>query len=295
MAKKNLRLLIVIVVLLAANLLLFIDSDFKSGISYDEAMFAVEDTARLETIELGSLKLSRSGQNWRVNDFKADPSIAEHLLSILNRVRVKKPVGAMDAENATEVKLNGESVFQVKSNDTKTKTFFIKEGEGYEVEIPGFSDYLGGVFELHPDQWRDRLLLDGSWRTIQYLEIAYHPDSLEDIRIRYQDNFFSVAGISDLDSTAVVEYLNQFKYFQANEYVSRGRFPNLDSLANTRPLATLRVDDINHSDTISFRIFPRIRREGDHLITDEDQDMYVIDYQRMRRILAQKRPFSAAK
>ena len=178
-------------------------------------------------------------------------------------------------------------------NATKTKTYASLEGseESYEIYIPGYNEYVGGIFELHPDQWRDRLVLNGSWRTIQNLEINYRDKAREDIIINFEEEFFEVAGVSSLDSTAVIDYLNQFQYFQANEWISKGRFMRYDSLSKMPPLATLKIETINTTDPIWVEIFPKINGESFHLAQTYDGSMMVIDQSRVKNILAKRTLF----
>ena len=108
--------------------------------------------------------------------------------------------------------------------------------------MPGYKDNVVDIFKLHPDQWRDRLMFDGSWRTIQKATLNYTTGDV--MEIAFKDKFFLVNDRQPQDSSAVIDYLNQFQYFEANEMISSGRFPQLDSLKDTKPTALLTIEDI---------------------------------------------------
>jgi hypothetical protein len=295
MHRKNLILALVAIVLLFLNLMLMRGEGGEERLSYDDAMFAVSDTASIRSIKIDDILLERKAGLWQLEEAPADAAILNYLLSILHRVRVKKPVGPMSPQGASRIWINGEEAFAVSSNERQTRTFFIKEGTGYEVEIPGFSDYLGGVFELDRDQYRDRLLIDGNWRSIQALRLQYKADSLQDLEIIFTNGFFDVVGQDAIDSSAVVNYLEQYRYFQANEFVRSGRVAYLDSLVKTEPMATLAVVDIKQPEGTKLNIFPRNPGDAYYLLTNEKGEMYVVEEKRMQGILAEPQDFSAVK
>jgi hypothetical protein len=274
------------------NLLIFFGGKVATRVAFDEAQFAVQDTSAVTSIKIGAIELRREGA-WMVGNHPADPAFVDHLLNVMLRVRVKKPIGTMTTEEAKDIVINDKMKFQFVPNDTKTRTYFILDGQGFEMEIPGFSDYLGGIFELEADQWRDRLVYDGSWRTIQHLVLDYTADDVNDFSIRFQNDFFTIQGISKLDTTAMMNYLNQFQFFQANERLSPGRVAFMDSLSKTTPLAYLRIDDIQIKDPITFAIFPRRPQDAFHLMLDPAGEMIAVDVQRAANILRAKTDFSA--
>ncbi len=289
MDRKIKRWLIVIGLLVVANVAVYFSGKSGSGVRFDEAQFAVRDTSSVKAISIGNIQL-RKETAWMVGQYPADPAFVDHLLNVLLRVRVKKPVGEMSTEDAVAISVNDRS-FHFKPNDTKTRTYFIEEGQGYEMEIPGFSDYVGGIFELAADQWRDRMVYNGSWRTIQLLTLDYTANDADDFEIRFEKDFFKIAGVAQLDTARMMDYLNQFQYFQANERLSLGRVPYLDSLAQTKPLAVLTIDDIQINQPITFTIFPRRPQDGFHLLLDPSGEMIAVDKPRTEMLLMRRGQF----
>ena len=302
MGKRNKRLTIIFFSLLVINLGFLLVSGSSSSLSFREDLFVVSDTSQISSIrfsrEQSDILIERHPEGWILNDkFHADDRLRNLFLSIMQRVQVKKPVVVEKPEDAAEVSvITGEPLtFEVWGNPTRTRTFFSLTGreEAYEVIIPGYSDYLGQIFELNPDQWRDRLIFDGSWRTIQELSLDYLTSDVNDFTIRFDENFFVVAGVSALDSSAVVEYLNQFQYYEANEWISEGRFPKYDSLAKKPPLATLRIEAINREDPVTFDIYPNLENQPYNLVADQHQNLLIIDNRRVKNILKTPSDFAA--
>jgi len=296
MGKRNKNLLIIFMMLLVVNVLFALIGGEKGGVSFDENKFILSDTSAVKFVKIGNdIELKKTGADWMLNDeFGVDPYFKRLLFSILQRVKVKKPVD-IDQEEGQLVQVGGEMpmTFSVWGNATKTKTYFALEGDDqvYEVHIPGYNDYLGGIFELTPDQWRDRLLVNASWRTIQHLTLDYQDSDEIDLDIAFNDDFFHVKDVAPIDSNAVVEYLNLFQYFQANEWLSAGRFPRYDSLSKMPPLATLTIETIDREMPFILDIFPKLEGERFNIGMTVGESLLVIDENRMRGILKRREDF----
>ncbi len=297
MKDKNKKLLGVFLVLLVVNVAFFFVGRKPKGVSFDETRFTLKDTSGIRSIKLNEVLLSKNDQGqWLVGEqYRVDPNLDRLLISILSRVRVQKPV-AVPLEEGVKVQISGSypMTFHVWGNPTKTRTYFSMEGqdEVYQVQIPGYNEYVGGIFELNEDQWRDRLVLNESWRTIQKLELNYRDDAAQDLRIHFDKDFFLVDGVQRLDSNAVVEYLNQFQYFQANEWLSTGRLEPYDSLSMKPPLATLTIESINQELPMTLEIYPQLPGDRIYLLMTYDESMFVVDDQRMSKILLENKDFA---
>lgn len=299
--KRNRNAALWFVLLLLVNVIFFFLTVKGNSVSFDEDLFAIRDTASVTSIEIiedsKKLVLTRNPEGWILNgEYPADEGLRRLLMSILMRVQVKKPVEVEKADVKTVIVHGARPMnFEVWGNLTKTRTFFsMSSGEAvYEVAIPGYNEYLGGIFELNEDQWRDRLLIDGSWRTIQKLSLDYLGSDEKDFLILFDENFFKVESVPEIDSAAVIGYLNQFQVFQINEWISDGRFPRYDSLSRMPPLATLTIETINQQDPAVLDIYPALEEESFHLATDHDGNMMVVDKKRIDAILAERTGFEA--
>lgn len=295
MKKRNQQLALILLALVAGNLVFAFFGGKSSGGATNAEQFVLADTALVSTVSLsgplGKIELTRTTSGWLLNDtYPVDDRLRKLLFSIMQRVRVRKEADYVSEEQVA-VRFSGGPEFLVWGNPMRTRTYFSPKGgdEIYEMEIPGYSDYLGSIFTLHPDQWRDRLLLNGTWRTIQSLKLRVG-DS-EELDIRFANDFFEVKGVTALDSNAVVGYLNQFEYFQVNEWVSPGRFARYDSLVNTAPLATLQMQLISRKEPYKLRIFRALPGEGIHLVALEAGEMLVVDQRRVGSMLARREEF----
>ncbi|MFK7952083.1 MAG: hypothetical protein AB8B73_04500 [Ekhidna sp.] len=289
---KSLKYIVLIVVLLIANMWLFFADSWASD-SKTTTYFNAEDMSSVSMIQFvlenEVVKIERSEQGWTLNDeFKADDGFVTTLISVLQRVDVSRVVGSWEQEilGSVEVEFdfNSRYRFDFASNATRTKSYFIDEGVAKEVSVPGYRDNVVDLFDLHPDQWRDRLVFDGSWRTIQKVDVEYS-NGTNSFDISFNDKFFLVNGESPQDSTKVIDYLNQFEYFQANEMISKGRFPEFDSLMNTQPLATIELDDIKSDVPTTLAIFLPLDGQRYHLIVKDGIQQMVVDGRRVNSLL----------
>lgn len=294
--KRTTKYIVLILLLVVANLALLSNADTQRTSSFDDSLFTVGDTSEVTRVQIQykdkEVEIRRDPGGWVLNSqYLVDENFRSVLFSILSRVKIKKSVGSWQEEVAGTVRVETNDVvqsFDFSSDLNKTKSYFISEGRAYEVQVPGYRDNVSDIFILAPDQWRSRLVFDGSWRTIQKLSLAYGGKSLT---IGFNDQFFEVDNVNALDSSAVVDYLNQFQLFQANEMLSPGRFPALDSLAKTDPLAILRIDDIKSKDATTFKIYPSLDNQSYHLVTKNEKEMMVIGSQRISSILKSNRDF----
>jgi len=292
--KKDIKYILVILMLLVSNLGFYFFDSISTG-ETSRKYFDL-DTAQIHKITISykdqEIVLEKS-DNWLVNDqYSIDQRFRQTLLTIIDKVIIKRELGKWEDEVLGEVKVEGTErfTFQFASNPNRTKTFFIANEIAKEVEVSGYRDQIVNIFLLHPDQWRDRLMFDGSWRTIQNLELKQR-DS-EPLHIKFVDKFFKVNGQNVVDSTFTINYLNQFQYFEANEMISKGRFPNLDSLSTQEILAKLTIADIKYSEPVTLEIFPKINNLRYHLVRNQTtREMMVVDEKRVNQILKTKADF----
>lgn len=287
------KYLIAAIVLLMANLLLFFTSPSTRTSSFDDRTFVVENTDDVVAVSIflgeEAVEIAQSGSEWQLNGtYKVDENFRGTLFSIFERIKVNRVLTDKNLQPQGSVEINfkdgSKQVFGFVANATKTKSYFLQEGKVFEVSVPGYRDNVVDVFTLHPDQWRDRLMVDGSWRTIQKLSVKQ--TGKQPFEIEFADQFFLLNGEAPSDSSAVVEYLNQYQYLQANEMLSEGRIPSLDSLAKTEAMATLTIDDIKAEVPKVFSIYPRLEGQRFHLVVAEGGYMMVVDATRVQRMLS---------
>ncbi len=296
MNKSNKRLIVLIALLVVANVWLMLSDGIGSTDHADRLLFTLNDTSQVDQIIIAGseepIRIQRAGGQWTLNeDHQVDEGMRRLLLSILQRVSVRKLVDAIPSDSVA-VSITGgiNKEFLVFSNPTKTRTYFHlpASGQSYEVEIPGYNEYLGGIFELSENQWRDRMVMDENWRSIKSLVLDYEEPDLSDISITFNGQFFVVEGVSAIDSSQVVDYLNQFQVFEVNEIISANKFPVYDSLSRTTPLATLTINSIRSEDPRQLFFFPPIGNAPYQLITNPKGELMVLESNRVNQILSRQ-------
>ena len=311
---KNKRRFIVLMALIGLSLLLhFVLQGRKSTISPDIS-FAVADTAAVDKIVIHQKEhnntLTKLDSGWVVNDkFKADPQIMRVLLSVLHRVRISRGSAKAQEENIVgKLRDNGNKVeiyhgnqlmesFYSGGNATKTTAYFMddknKNAVPYVVGLPGYDSYVSGIFEIPEIDWRDRLIFASSWRSIKKLSMEYPKNPGDQFIIQFDFNFLKMPGISRLDTTKMMNYLQQFQYFQADRFVANDQEKDYDSLRHTVPFAILSIEDIDHKKSHQITFYPKPNNGGLMLGALETGQLAQFDYNRIKTIFRKKSYFEA--
>jgi len=243
----------------------------NSVAGYD--LIGIADTTFVEKIEITSggqkLSLMKGSNGWTINEkFKVDPAIRKFLLGVIKIARVKREVGKSKLEEVKRWMESGRSVsisladgkdvqFEACGNPSKTESYFkMKDSDQiYMVELPGYPNYVTGIFEFTENQWRDRLLFSSDWRTIQSLTTDYTDPNLDDVIIAFDKTTLKVNGSEATDTIALEAYIQQFEAFFTNEYISQGQIDLYDSLMQTSPIATITLRDIDTSKNTVLEVF----------------------------------------
>ena len=293
---KNIVLLGISLLLIILNLWLFNLKPALVSLSFDPDLFMIRDTTQIEKFQFHSKILDHyfsRQEGWKINNkFPSDPNLRKMLFTVSKRVKVSRALTGNEKsqllerneEMGTSVTLTvdgQERFYSVVGNANKTKTYFIQNQEVYQVDIPGYQDFLASIYELKRDQWRDRLVFNGNWRTIQKMEVVYPDKSDNNLLIRFKETFYEVDGLDQIDSSAVVAYLNQFEYLQANERISPGFSAAFDSLSQTSPEVIISLSDIKYKLPIQIRIFPQLPGQNIQLIMDQDDELMVFESKRI--------------
>lgn len=306
MNNKNKKLLVILAVQAIVVLILVFTNGSSARLDFETDIFTMADTANISKVELthegGMVTLSKINNSWYVDDQEvADRSLMLFLKSILKRVEVKRPISQKDKDRViASLKSEGAKVviyqgsdailtFYAGGNDGKSKSYFATEEQPYIVNVPGYQDYLSGIFKLKAHQWKDRLIASSSWRSISEIVV----DAKEDggFRLHFTGQDLTVEGVTPLDSNNMMSYVSQFSAFMINEFVLSGQFERYDSLVNTDPMATLTLTDIDAGKNLKLKIFPRFPDEGYHLITDQKGRMMMVDMRRVSGLVPPRQFF----
>lgn len=302
---RTTKLAIILIGLILISLGLAFYDGSNSHRFVDTDVFQVKDTSAIQSITIKgskfSNKIQKSEGEWVLNDeFKIDQSLIKIVKNILVQVVVKRPVSKISNEEiiselkssgylvAVEME-NGEELRFYAGGDTgKTKAYFLEEGSDRAnlVGIPGYQNYLSGIFELTTYQWRDRLLFASNWRTIQLLNFDYSSEGQSDLDIKFDGTFLAVSGVNKLDTGRMMSYIQQYEYFQINDFLEAGRYPKYDSIGKTVPMVRIELRDIDKTKSRVLEVFPLIKGEKFYLIKDEKAQMMVIDAARVANLMA---------
>ena len=306
--KNYSRHIYLLVVLVLMSLILAYTDSENSPQKIEKNIFQVSDTSSIHGLTILKdeliVDLQKNENGWKLNDsLKVDPSLIKIFLSLISQIEVERPVSRLDIDEirnelandgaSIEVSAQNSLSFLAGGSKDKSKSYFATKDleEIYIVRVPGYDNYVVGLFELTLNQWRDRQLFNSTWRSIQSLEIKYGQNEIDDFKIEYAQDFLRVEGISKMDTSSVMKYISQFENFQHNDFLDPGQFPRYDSLKMLEPIATISLKDINPSKSIALNVYPKIPDERFFLLSDDQNSMIVIDERRMNSLLARQSDF----
>lgn len=305
MRASNIKLIIISLILVIANAWLFWLQPKGKSLDFDPEAYSVSDTTAIVRVSLAKGELINNldkEKNWLLNDqYKTDQAFIKILMNVLNQFRLSRAVTGLQkdeilsrVDGGVKVKITGDNNvdFTILGNSNRTATFLIDaNSQVFQIEIPGYADYIGSIFELTTDQWRNREIINGNWRSIQQLSIDYTDATKADLHIAFDKDFFKVGGIAALDSNRVVSYLNLFEHLQANERISKGSYSRYDSLVETQPFARLTIDDIYFGAPKSINFYPMIPGERIQLASDPNGEPVIFEPSRVRQLLVSPEDF----
>ena len=240
--QKNLLLIIALAVLVACSIALSFSTKPRMTTFTESDLFAISDTASIHSIRINSSYhnienvLERTANGWTINEiYEADPSMTRVLLSVLQQVTISRTVAKNQAqsirddvlEKGYKIEIEGTdhqiSTFYCLGNSTKTMSILMKEDSEtpHIVNLPGYDSYVAGIFEVTELDWRNRLIFNSTWRTVQRLELLYPQYSYNNVEIRFNLDFFEITGVDAIDTTAMMNFIDEFQYFQADRFINR--------------------------------------------------------------------------
>lgn len=309
---KNKMLMILLAVLVAFSAILgFMDRNPRGGTVRKER-YAVDDTASVQRIVIRSDALAldnaleKNKKGWTINEsHEADRNIVRVLLSVLQQVRVARPVPKVRQEEVKQ-QLSREGIevqvyddkglmkaFYVYGNNTKTETVFAERpaGPAHIMVLPGYDSYVAGIFEVTSLDWRSRAVFSSTWRSLQRLEILYPDSPKKNVEIRFNIDFFEITGVEQIDTTAMMGFLEGLQYFEAERYIEPEDGGAYDSLLQTEPLAIVSVDDVVASRDNRVILYPALTGERVHLGLLGAEEIALFNKATVDGILKQKEDF----
>jgi hypothetical protein len=311
MGKSKIYLIIILVFSLG-SVLLVLNNKSGTKLSFDKDLFTISDPSTITKVVMDSKKgrvvLELNGSNWVLNNGKeVDATMQNLLFNMMVSVKVKRPLSAKSvAEVAENLKNDGvkvsfffadgsEQTFIAGGKAVQSISYFmdVNTNEVYLMEIPGYNNYISAIFNLTSLQWRNRLIFSTSWQSLKSLTVK---ESNAESPILYVTNsgfFPSVAGIPNqkLDTGRLISYLQNFEYFETNEYIDISTIPRFDSLSKTTPIAEILVQDLDIENNASMYLYPPLPNDKVQLVRDNKGDWSVLEIRRIKNLFAKPENF----
>lgn len=305
--KKNKRLVILLVALLAAIVTTYWLEHSTSSSEIDKNLFKPADLKTIDEVRLQKgtteLRLNFRNNRWTLNDqYASDPSMIEVLFATLQQAEPKRPVPASQRDSIDAfLKKSGVKVsllaggdvqktFFAGGNAGKTQAVFVSESNGlpYVMTIPGYRVYVAGVFELDESGWRDKRIFSFNWRNFQKLEARFPEKPVEDFDVALQGKFFSIPGLSQVDTTRLNNFLDDISLLAADDFTRSDK--QLDSLARTAPMVSITVKDVGGRQ-YSLSVFSPVRPGENFLGLVNESQWAVFRKEKVGGILRPKKFF----
>ncbi len=268
MSKKLKTLIFINLLLLTAIILSLTLPNANRKQTSSEAsniLFANLPLDSLDRLKIGTHQIAISTDNvWKVdNDYVARPSQVNTILGILSRLEIKRTINAETLQQF----LRDSTTYQVEvfADDLSLAKFTLgqagsetwlatSENKGYYVYVPGLFFDANDYFQISENRWRDRRILRTSWQTLQQLSVTYTGDPANSFTISFDSTFYTVSGVTQLDSAAVYNYIQLYEQFEVSQFVDN---PSIsDSLSTITPLCEMEVKDLRASLGGKLRLYP---------------------------------------
>lgn len=302
--KKNISLLISLVVLILACVVIYWSGRSDSTLQIDETLFRVDDFKSIDRIVLRTaqhqVELKYLDNRWRINDrYPADRNMVDVLFATLQQAIPKRPVAERLQDSVgTELEKNGVHVslftgqelkkeFLAGGNDRKNQAYFRLAGQAtpYLMMIPGYRVYVSGILELDENGWRDKYVFGFNWQNFKRLDAIFPTDSKKNFSVIMRNRIPVVEGIgeAEIDTARLNTFLDNISLLTVDRFLSSG-----DSLRKENPIMKVRIEDIaGRNYTADF--FVPVANQVPALIQETDPALF--DSRKVQEILRSREYF----
>ncbi len=255
---NRIRYLSFLIVLFSLLIFLMLRGGGGESDSNDRVSFALQDTAKVDKLMIGDQLIERQpGGSWLLNaQTKVDEQMLYSLLSLLQKIEIKQPVPEEQQEkiishfatNGLDIKLFYEGKLKdeylIAGEEDQTYAMRTADARPYVIYVPGYFVRIYSLFDIDADTWRDKTLFRLNWRTLKDFQIVYHQRPEKNLRIYFDEEFYAIEGVEQLDSAKLYYYVSDVGRFKAEAYLDNPDL--LDSLQeNTTPFCTIRLKAID--------------------------------------------------
>jgi len=258
--KKNIKLLIVWIILLAITISVGIFRPSANKLDIDKEYFALKEKVNdLNRITITgantNILLYKEGRQWSLNnELTADPSKINDLLGVLSEVSVRRKAATNIQEKISSSVSSNYDVslftgdvlvqsFEVTENDQGTLTYFIDD-IAYVVSIPGYNYHIADIFTLTSAEWRSPYVFASNWTTLDKMQINYPQKQEYDFEIIYDNLGYFIPSVPQLDTAAMYDYMQQISFLQVQSYL-----PAVDTISRPSDL-NITIKDVGDQQMI---------------------------------------------
>jgi hypothetical protein len=277
--KKNIRLLVSLVVLIGLCVVFIFFGSSKNTVDVDKELFRVEDQTQVNKVVMeskqGNIELKFDGSKWLINNsFEADRQMVKVFFATILQAEPKRLMaeGIQDSvsnflvNNGIHVTLFEDETlvkdFWVSGNERKTETYFqlAQTKIPYLITIPGYRVYVASIFELTASEWRDKRIFNFNWQNFKSLK-AHFPQQAnqDDFTVSFANQLFGINEVAVADTTKLSNYLESVFNLQADQFPTNipGKY---DSLLKTVPVYSIKIMDIANR-AYQLEVFPPLKGE----------------------------------
>lgn len=275
--KRNIRLSISLLLLIAVTIVIYLSGQRKNNIVTDPDIFQLADYKTIDKISLESaaetIDIRFDGARWRVNEkYPADRQMIDLLFATLQQVKPRRPASvALSDSIAVALKTRGVKVslysgstlqksFVAGGDVRKTQAYFLDpETSGvYLVGIPGYRVYASGIFELDANGLRDKYVFGFNWRNFERMEVSFPENPAENFSVAQTGSVFGIEGISETDTSRLNTFLDNVSLLTVTKYLNDSEM-NADSLSAKKPEMRIVIKDIGKRE-YSLAVYPSNQR-----------------------------------
>lgn len=283
--KRNIILLVALLVLSALAWYLVKEAGKGSTLSDYEGSFAVPDTTMIGRVKVldrqgRSLDLQRKDGYWELNGkYRAEPRIMKEMLETVSQIEVKFiPSASMVPNILKSLGTHGRRVDVYSTKGDVLKTYYIggvtQDGTGtfcmmegseqpFVVTMKYFHGSVSSRFFLDEKDWRDRALLPVRESDIQRFSIEYPRDREKSFVISREGGELMVKPFHDLtirsngklDRDLVRTYLREVSTLRIEGFNNEN--PHRDSLSRQLPFCMVRVE-LGDSSSMAVAFHPML-------------------------------------
>jgi len=270
----KLKYLSSVIVVLLLLILFAIQSKFNSSanstLSLDPASFAIKDTSLVSRFEFGANVILKEGNTrfWRINNrYQVDELMLQSLFSVMQSLEIKRPVSEQSkekilqsfADNGIEIKVYaGEELrthFMLSAFEEDTYAMLLDDKKQlYSIYIPGFFVPIRDLFDINEQEWRNKTVMQTSWRSMKSLDLRYSQNPKNNLHIEYDSIFYKVQNVANLDTARLYSYIqNNYTAFRVESFLDNKNLQ--DSLQKAKPFCTITLKDLNPKNNNTLKIY----------------------------------------